>query len=491
MKKLKILAAFLLLVTIIIGIVSGAKLVSSSGTTSSRPDVTDAMLFSEGKGYVDDSKYAEAIVVLEQISADYEAYADARHLLAESYQGLSYNDKYEEILNELTSLEDNEQNWIDLVYLYISEKEFDKAKDVVSDRRGSSQNEEYEYLWGEMNPAAPEFSLPGGTYGDYQMLTLKENTDNENTVHYSTGDMEVSVNSPVFERYIVSEPEVQINAISVSALGYTSEAVHVSFVITKEVEEIPERLDNYRKDEGNLGHRIKMSILDKDSDSPMYNYELAKITELLFWGDYYCEGALNDCNYIFSDGGYKYNPSGSLDDDYGRISLELLGYMPYLETLYIGYQEKLDIEPICNLSYLKNLSLLNDGIEDISVLGSMTGLEQLALGWNEISDVTVLRNMTELTSLGLWNNNISDISALSNISKLRYFDIANNQIQDIGIVSNMPELEEFWCNNNNITDYSPLNNCNKVVTFMQQGNPVSNYGSMREKTADLFSTDMQ
>lgn len=85
------------------------------------------------------------------------------------------------------------------------------------------------------------------------------------------------------------------------------------------------------------------------------------------------------------------------------------------ETL-IGYFDNIDPMSV------KNLSLMNNQISDISFLSKFVNLKFLYLGKNNIVDISPLKNLVKLKQLDLSNNQIVDISPLSillNIDFLR------------------------------------------------------------------------
>ena len=77
---------------------------------------------------------------------------------------------------------------------------------------------------------------------------------------------------------------------------------------------------------------------------------------------------------------------------------------------------------------IRELSLHERNINDISALGSLTNLTQLDLSENDISDISSLGDLTNLACLYLSSNSISDISALSNLTNLTMLFLGNNNI---------------------------------------------------------------
>lgn len=161
----------------------------------------------------------------------------------------------------------------------------------------------------------------------------------------------------------------------------------------------------------------------------------------------------------------SHNPDAS---EGGQISnLEPLSQLTLLRELRLGNNRIDDISPLASLSSLEVLELNNNQIEDISPLSSLTALTTLKLdnnrisnilplesleslsvidlSYNEISDITPLANLTSLTTLKLKSNYIQDISALQNLSSLSTLDLSGNKnLSDISALTDLPALKQLW-----------------------------------------------
>ena len=482
MKQIKFLAAGLLTAGLI-AIAAGSSFFLS-GTMSSRPEKTFSDYMREADVYFKENSFYKAIVSYESALALDEQNLEALLGLADVYSRQGDFENEVRIRKQIAELYPDEfDNQMALIEALIHLKEYDEAKSRTEALLQTSDSEQLRFLYEQMNVAAPVFNLPGGSYDEYQLLELSENAGTA-TVHFTVDGSEPTVESPTYstDGIVISRPETTVRAIAVSPLGFTSEETVLDFEITKPVEELERYSDLYY-----LTRDYYYTVTgDHDYDTVTYNYDAAQVRSVCLVGIYSPDAEQWDAVF-YED---SYDVYGGPESEYGRGDISFLSGLPFLHTLSIGYQNDLDLTPLESLSHLRNLSLLNNSISDLTPLENLTSLERLALGWNDIENVTPLAGLTKLRSLGLWNNGISDISALSELKQLEYFDISHNSISSIDAVSNMTHLRELWINDNQITSLAPLSACTDLNVLIMAGNPVSDYGDLRERTEQLYKTDL-
>lgn len=478
MKNVKMLAAGTLAAGMV-AIAVGGSFFASEGTAR-RPEKTFADYMRDAELYMDNGDYYKAIVSYENALSGDERNVEALAGMASAYARQANYEEEAKLREQIAEISPEQlDNQIRLVELLIYEKEYDTAKKRVEELMAVNDSEDLTSLYREMNVETPVFNLASGSYEDYQLLQLM-NEYNNALVYYTVDGTEPNTASSVYaDGIVISYPETVLRAKAVSALGYESEEVRLEFAITRAAESIPvSRSDIYN---------IANDILQKPWNSEVYDYELAQVRKVYRMGNYEVQSEPE--NAVFYDGAYQLY--SSRHTDLGTFTLDFIKYTPFLQTLSVGYQESLDLTPLAGLRYIENLSLLNDGITDISPLEGLISLKKLALGWNQISDITPLAGLTELESLGLWNNEISDISALGGLSGLTYFDIAYNHVSQVEIVAGMAGLKELWLNHNEIQDLSPLDGCPGLVVLMQKGNPVSEFGTVKERIGQFYQWDFE
>lgn len=485
MKRIRLLASGALIISLIAIAVGGSFLMAVS--TATRPSKTYDDYMTDGDLYLENSEYFKAIVSYENALTERADSIDALQGLASTYYRQINQEKEAEVRNQIAEKDPADlDNQVRLVELMINEGNLDEAKEKTEELMASNDSDSLRSLYSEMEIATPVFNLSSGSYADYQLLQLT-NVYNNAIVRYTTDGSEPTTSSQSYiDGIVISYPETVIRAKAFGSLGYTSDEVSLNFSITKPVEIVNLR-NNYGGNYSDTLYRITNSVLNKSWNSDVYNYEMAQIRELYILGEYNVESEPMSVSF-YSDYYKRYD---SRYAEHGNFDLAFATYTPFLKTLSVGYQTSLDLSPLASLSYIEDLSLLNNGITDISALSGLTSLRRLALGWNDISDVVALSNLTGLESLGLWNNQVANIDALHGLSNLTYFDVAYNNISNLGVVSGMPELNELWINNNQISDISPVSGNQKLMVLMQRGNPISNHDALTDIKPQLYKTDLE
>ena len=485
MKKIKILAAAMLAAGLIAIAAGGAFLLS--GNASKRPEKTFSDYMREADVYFADNDYYKALASYESALSEEAENHEALLGLADTYnrQGDYQNEAV--IRRQIADLYPEDlDNQIGLINVLVHMKEFDEAKSRTEELVKTNDSPQLQFLYKEMNVEAPVFNLTGGSYDEYQLLELTSTYDTA-TVRYTTDGSAPSEESPALTQdgIVISYPQTQIRAVAISSLGFSSEETVLDFEITKEVEGV-----SYM-DDSNAYYALSSLLRDMEINPENFdtinNYEAAQIRRAYLNGRYSASATAS--SELFYDGGFERN--NSRYDEKGSDDLAFVAYTPFLETLVFACQKDVDLSPLEDLQYLKELSLLNDDLTDISSLSGLHSLERLALGWNSVEDVSPLAELTSLKSLGLWNNDISDISALKGLEQLEYLDISHNNVEDISVAAGMPNLTEVWINDNRISSLAPLSGCEKLFELMTAGNPITDYGNLKERTEQMYNTDLE
>ncbi len=121
------------------------------------------------------------------------------------------------------------------------------------------------------------------------------------------------------------------------------------------------------------------------------------------------------------------------------------------ETLDINYGmvNFPDINDV-NISHVKNLSISNTNLSDLSFLKQLTGCKKLILVNNNINDLSYFTYLNSLVHLVVTDNNITDISPLASLNKLKYLDLRNNNIESLVPLSDIPSLKKVFFRDNDI-----------------------------------------
>lgn len=125
----------------------------------------------------------------------------------------------------------------------------------------------------------------------------------------------------------------------------------------------------------------------------------------------------------------------------GIQNMEFIRFMPELESLILDGNQIGDISPLEGLRSLDVLHLSNNQISDISVLSGLSGLCYLSLDGNHIEDISPLKNLMLLNSLELSDNPVKDLSCLSDKKNLLWLSIRSVPIKNIEPVLEVPILQ--------------------------------------------------
>lgn len=110
-----------------------------------------------------------------------------------------------------------------------------------------------------------------------------------------------------------------------------------------------------------------------------------------------------------------------------------------LEVLYIeGNKGISDITPLSTLEKLEALSISNTAVNDIESICILKKLEELSAAGNGIDNLDPISALENLIWLDVRNNNIVDVSSLSKLKKLEYLYLAGNPIDNLETLKELP-----------------------------------------------------
>lgn len=145
--------------------------------------------------------------------------------------------------------------------------------------------------------------------------------------------------------------------------------------------------------------------------------------------------------------------------------------MPKLEKLLVYKFKTLNFNNIESFTSLKNLTVVDDTIEDISAVAKLTNLEVLALAGKKITDATAVENLENLQTLSIADTSLETVPSLKNLKKLEMLDLMNNNLRDIsslGTLDNNIIQEVYLIGNTEIKDYSPICHIDENKIFSEE-----------------------
>ncbi|MGL5381693.1 leucine-rich repeat domain-containing protein [Clostridium sp.] len=171
----------------------------------------------------------------------------------------------------------------------------------------------------------------------------------------------------------------------------------------------------------------------------------------------------------------------------GVESLEGLQYAVNLDELIIENEAKIankeNIDIISSISSITKLRLVNCGIDnsmDLNHLANMKNLTHLSLLDNKITNIDFLADCKTILVLLLGGNNIEDISPLKELSNLIQLDLYNNNISDLTPLSKLTSLTLLDLSKNKISDINTLANLKKLDWLFLNNNSISDISPLKD-----------
>jgi hypothetical protein len=124
--------------------------------------------------------------------------------------------------------------------------------------------------------------------------------------------------------------------------------------------------------------------------------------------------------------------------------------------------------------FVRNQDLTNEQLAELISSGQIPhDIRQLSLSDNQITDLTPLASLSNLESLILCRNKISDLTPLANLTNLYCLSLSFNQITDVTPLAGLINLGNgplgggsLELHDNQITDFTPLVNLVHLRTFL-------------------------
>ena len=169
----------------------------------------------------------------------------------------------------------------------------------------------------------------------------------------------------------------------------------------------------------------------------------------------------------------------------GQITdLTGLEYAINLRELSVENQGIQNITPLAKLSKLDTLDLDGNPINNITALAGLTNLVNLFLSRTQINDLTPLAELTSLQSLSIAQNKIDDITPLAGLTNLWNLHASVTHINDIAPLAGLTNLEYLTIDGNQpeINDITPLAGLTNLVYLVLSDNKVDDITPLMDMT---------
>ncbi len=183
-------------------------------------------------------------------------------------------------------------------------------------------------------------------------------------------------------------------------------------------------------------------------------------------------------------------------------TLEPLYELSDLKNLDCSGTDIEDISPIRNLNKINRLDISNTAIKDISDLRYTNEIKNFRADNVQLNDIEIIGLYHQMTNLSLVGTSVENLSALStcemlnilNISNskvtsldsvelpqsLRYLNISNTQISDLSPISNLENLQLLIIDNTLVTDLSPVANLSRLNELQCRNTNIDNIMPLKD-----------
>ena len=108
------------------------------------------------------------------------------------------------------------------------------------------------------------------------------------------------------------------------------------------------------------------------------------------------------------------------------------------------------------LASLQRLDAAAVGVRSLEEIGRLPGLRSLFLGANDIVDIAPLAVLDSLEVLDLSRNRVGDLGALAALLRLTHFNADLNAVVSLAPLAGLRRLQLVNVGNNRVRDVSPL-----------------------------------
>lgn len=167
--------------------------------------------------------------------------------------------------------------------------------------------------------------------------------------------------------------------------------------------------------------------------------------------------------------------------------LSPLAHLKELQLLVLDYNNLsgVDLSPIMKLNKMKILSIRDCGLNNINAFekANFPEIASLNLYHNRITDISPLRNLTNLRQISITTNAIEDISAVENFKYLTDFRAGWNKIKNLDALKNKPNLKYLDVHDNELVDISGIKDSVNLFCIELDNNKIKNIDSFKNLKA--------
>jgi Leucine-rich repeat (LRR) protein len=149
----------------------------------------------------------------------------------------------------------------------------------------------------------------------------------------------------------------------------------------------------------------------------------------------------------------------------GMIDRQLLRII-LIDTLNIsGMKQITSLEPLVNLSKIKQLDVSHTPVDDLMPARNLTQLEYLNISFTLIDDLEPLRYLTKLRELVINNTGLRNMQPVANFVELTRLNMSNTRVESLGPVAGLSRLSDLDISGSPVNDLAPAGSLKALARF--------------------------
>lgn len=446
------------------------------------PAFTRDILLHQARRLEDNGNHTAAVWMY-NLAYDYFGGSDAVAIeLAEKFKEIGNYSKAEYTLRKAIEDGGNVELYMALSKTYVQQGKLRDAVLMLENVRGKMK-EKLEPL----RPAAPEASVPSGSYRQYLTVEL---TAQGNAIYVASDNDYPSALTDAYTGPIqLTTGETTLFAVSIGENGLVSPLAVYNYIIYDVVEAVTFTDDGFEA--------ALRQHLGYGPDRVIYSNNLWTITELTLDASV---GSCADLKWLPNLQSLTVN--GAVLDDPAAISgcaklqrlticgstvsteiMQSIGSLTALEELNMTECGISSIAPLASLTGLTRLDLSSNAIRDISALAELTALTRLDLSGNALISLSGLEKLSALTSLDVSFNSIVSTLPLAAMTSLDELNISSNALRSLDSIGNLTQLQKLYASHNELLDLDALANCQALTHLDVSHNTLLNVDMAASLTA--------
>lgn len=339
----------------------------------------------------------------------------------------------------------------------------------------------------QLRPAAPQASVPSGTYRQYLTIELDAQGD---AIYVATDhDYPSSLTDAYTSPLRLTTGETTLFAVSVAENGLVSPLTVYNYIIYDVVEAVAFQDPGFeaciRKELGYDAERVIFSntlwtitelTLDANVGSCVDLKWFPNLVKLNIRGSAIGDGkALTSCTHL--------QELAVVSSTVSADAMKTIGTMHSLRALTLRDCSISSIAPLANLTGLHTLDLTNNAIRDLSALSNLTLLTHLYLGSNALINLEGLEHLSALTILDVSYNSIVSTLPLAQMTALTELNITSNALRSLAGIEQLTQLTNLYAAHNELLDLTSLANCINLSYLDVSHNTLLNIDTLAGLTA--------